>query len=189
MAHGLGKFILWLMVIGIFITSAVMSYTFFSSIAPPGKPWFAWFMLSLTEVGLAGWLAVFKLTNHNAIAKVIALVMIALSLLAVVVTDAMQLTIMMSDHGLIVRNPWLIQTAYYIFIVMFCAHFIALIADMFASYFAVHPFRDSYAVPKNVSQHYAPHSLAQTAEIAEIDAPKNDAPLKNASRPASRKRR
>lgn len=186
MAHGLGKFIAWLMVVGIFITSAVMSYTFFSSIAPPDKPWFAWFMLSLTEVGLAGWLAVFKLTRHNATSKVIAIVMIILSLLAVIVTDAMQLTIMMSDRGLISRNPWLIQTAYYIFIAMFCAHFTALVADMFAAYFATYPFMDHHAAPKQVSQHHASHSLAQTAEI---EAPKNDVPLKNASRPAARRRR
>ncbi len=178
MAHGLGKFIGWLMVVGVFIASGVLSFTFFSGIAPPGKPWFAWFMLFVTEIGLASWLAVFRLTNHNPTAKVIAIVMIVLSLAAVATTDALELSILMSDHNLIASNPWLLQTSYEIFVAMFIAHFVALVCDIFASYFAMHPFRD-YTEPKQVTSHAASNSYSQTGEIETEYQSKNAQSLPN----------
>ena len=104
--------------------------------------------------------------------------MIVLSLAAVATTDALELSILMSDHNLIASNPWLLQTSYEIFVAMFCAHFVALVADMFAAYFAIHPFRE-YVAPKQVTSHAASNSYSQIGEIETEYQSKNAQSLPN----------
>ena len=148
MAHYLGAFLKYVAALAIFVFSVSLSYTFFKSIEPAAMPWFVWSALGLTEFGLLCWLFVFILQRHNPAHKTIALIMIFVCLVAVLYTDAVELSSLF-HVALIVASIY-----YYALIVLLLAHLLAFVADFFVGYFTKYSFTGMsptplHAQPKN----------------------------------------
>lgn len=135
MAHLLGKFFEYLAAFLLFSFSVTLGYSFFAEIAPAGMAWFIPAAMGLTEGGLLCWLAVFMLTDHHDMKKTIALVMIFACLVAVLVTDAVELSRWF--HVSFIITPYWV---YLTLILMFAFHLLAFVGGFFTSYFSVHPF-------------------------------------------------
>ncbi len=159
MAHGLGIFFKYLAAFLILSFSVTLGYLFFSSIAPPSIPWFVPAAMGLTEGGLLCWLAVFMLTKHDNAKKVIALLMIAACLVAVLVTDSVELASLFQVNFVITRS-WVYLTL----ILMFAGHMLAFISDFFVSYFREHPFSEEKIIP-STHRNLIPKDAVEVEEL------------------------
>lgn len=158
MSHLLGGLFKYLAAAAIFIFSLSLSYTYFSSIAPRGMPWFTWAALGLTEIGFVCWLAVFMLQKHHDAHKTIAFVMIFVCVAALLFTDAVELS------RLFGTSFFLTQFYYYGLIVLLLAHFLAFTLDFFVSYFEKYSF--SGGGRKVSDEHYA--NLIRTSQTGRV---------------------
>jgi hypothetical protein len=107
----------------VLVLSVSLSFTMFSSIAPPDMPWFAWAALGLTDGGFLGWLIVFRMIKYHGAHKSVAFVMIWVCLAAVLFTDAMELARMFHIA------PIFAGMYYYALIALLLGHFLALAID------------------------------------------------------------
>ncbi len=182
MAHYLGAFLKYVAALAIFVFSVSLSYTFFRSIEPANMPWFVWSALGLTEFGLLCWLFVFILQRHNPAHKTIALIMIFVCLVAVLYTDAVELSSLF-HVSLVVASIY-----YYALIVLLLAHLLAFVADFFVGYFTKYSFTgmsSAYAQPKSETVRpyqagYEPQS-ASFAQTATAPTPKGPGVLSRAT--------
>ena len=171
MAHVLGSFAKWAIVIVALGFSITLSYMFFQAIAPPDKPWFPYAALALTEGGFILWLIVFMLTRHHPVHKSIALVMTCACAFCSLVVAGYEFYGLMAAHYDIASNTWLLQGVSILLEVIFAFHVIALILDLFASYFAKpgHAFRTrGNLIPAQYAQHgnlIPTHSRVKVEEL------------------------
>lgn len=172
-AEKLGGFAKWTAILAIFLLSLTLSLGFFTTIAPPDKPWFPIAGLSLTEGGFLLWMAVFKLTRHDVTGKAIALVMTVASAICCLSVAGYELYGLLATHFDFSQNGQMAEFVSILLEIIFAMHFSAFIIDLFASYFAVpghefhgHP-RDSYEDVRTSP----PLALPQQAESRESVTP------------------
>ncbi len=151
MSHVLGTIAKWGIILVAVGFSIALSYMFFLTIAPPDKPWFPWAALSLTEGGFILWMVVFMLTHHSPVAKSLALVMTCACAVCSLSVAGYEFYMLLAVKYDIAQNTGVIQTVSILLEVIFCFHFIALIIDLFASYFARpgNNFRNRNLIPLN----------------------------------------
>jgi len=137
MAHYIGLFFKGLGTLLLFAASVALSYTFFSSIAPPHIPWFVYAAMGLTEGGLLCWAAWFKWGRHDDLDKGIALIVIFLCFVATIVIDTTELA---RIFGANFTGFNMQALAFYTIVIMFVAHMLAFIASMLVPYFRQYPF-------------------------------------------------
>lgn len=123
--HYVGGFLKYCAAAVIFVFSISLSYSFFTSIAPPRMPWFVWAALGLTEIGFLLWLASFRMQRHSDAHKAIAFIMVLVCGAAILYTDAMELASLFHLTTL-VSNLY-----YYALIVLLLIHFGAFALDEF----------------------------------------------------------
>ncbi len=131
-SHFIGGVFKYVMIIGVIGASITLSFMFFFSIAPADKPWLPYALECLTELGLVGWILVFRLQRHDTNSKGIAIIMICVCAAAVVTTDFLELQKLLGGLGIVGL----------VFVGLFAAHIIAFLFDQFAAYFARNPFGD-----------------------------------------------
>lgn len=123
--HYVGGFLKYCAAAVIFVFSISLSYSFFTSIAPPRMPWFVWTALGLTEIGFLLWLASFRMQRHSDAHKAIAFVMVLVCGTAILYTDAMELA------SLFYLTTLFSNLYYYALIVLLLIHFGAFALDEF----------------------------------------------------------
>lgn len=112
----------------VLLLSAILSYTFFKSISPPGMDVFPFAALSLTEGGLVIWLLIFSAMKHHVINSLIALIMIGACLITTLVITFAELIQLFQDHSL-VDNATVVNGTLILLEVMLGLHLVAAMAD------------------------------------------------------------
>lgn len=190
MAHILGSFGKWAATLSLFGFSVALSFMFFQAITPPDKAWFAWAALGLTEGGLALWMIVFRLMEHDEMLKSIAIVMVVACAVSSVTVAGTQFYLMLATHYDVSANPQIFQLVSIMLEAMFALHMGAFLVEMIAGYFAnpQHAFRGtSSSSPRPLSrpQPYRevveqrtppPQPKEATARIPERTAPVRQLP-------------
>lgn len=130
MAHVLGLFLEVGGAIAAIGLSAVLSFMFFTSIAPPDLTWFPYAAMSLTEGGLIVWGGVFMLQRPNSFKKTVALVMAFGCGLASFVVAGSELDVLI-HHTDISNDAGLTGTITNVLVVIFALHLIMFLLTIF----------------------------------------------------------
>lgn len=138
MAHFLGSIIKWLAIAAFFILSATLSWGFWSGFIPFTTGWFPYSGMGLTEGGFLGWMAVFMLTRHDPFSKVLALIMTIVSGLCCFIVAFYEFTLIMARHSSasVFGNNDTINNLIVCLGIVFLAHGVCFVVDMFHAYFA-----------------------------------------------------
>lgn len=136
MAHVLGEFAKWAIMIAGLGISAVLSYIFYTTITPPDKPWFAYLALGLTEGGFVGWFATFMLSRHHAYFKGVAIIMVVACAIASFIVAGTELNILFQRHYSIAQNASAYDNVILALEVIFAMHVGSIMLELFGMYFA-----------------------------------------------------
>ena len=172
-AEILGAFAKWSAIVAVFLLSATLSLSFFTTIAPPDKPWFPLAGMSLTEGGFILWMVVFRLTPHDTMSKAIALVMTVASAICCLAVAGYEFYGLMAAHFDLTMGGQIAQLVSILLEIIFMLHFSAFIIDLFAAYFA-QPGHSFHAKPKTAYEDVRtspPLALPQQAESRESVTP------------------
>lgn len=181
MSHAIGMIAKSIAIVVVFGFSVTLSFTFFLSITPPGKPWFPYTALGLTEGGFILWMIVFLLTNHQAVLKAIAMIMVCACAFCSLVVAGYEFYVLMSLHYTIATDPTIVQAVSILLEVIFASHIVAFIGDLFTSYlikpghsFHIPPQPLVTVITKEDVRHYlmtAKQNGMSTVDILKLAAP------------------
>lgn len=149
MAHVLGLTAIGFAALAVLGLSVTLSYQFFSTIAPPDKPWFPFLGLGLTEGGFLLWMVGFLFTRHHPVHKTVALLMVVACALCSLTIAGWEFYSMLSDHYHLASDKGALQGISMLLLVIFMAHIVAFIVDLFTWYFVQpgHEFRNRNLIP------------------------------------------
>lgn len=160
MSHYIGGFFKAFAIFAVFALSAGLSYLFFMTIAPPGKPLFAYGAMGLTEGGFVLWLAVFLLMIHEPFSKSCALLMVGACAIASFVVAGTELHILFSTADGIAGNADLYNFVQIVLEIMFGMHLLVAIVEVLHGYFSK-PGNSFFSNDGNLIPTYSVEELEQ----------------------------
>lgn len=153
-AHYIGTFLKWVAILAVFAVTATLSYGFFSSITPPSAPWFPIAGLSLTEGGMALWLATLRLQRHHDFNSSVSLIMAAISGFTACLIAGYELYALIAARYTLADFPWVFQIMALLIPIMLIAHVAVFVVEIIHGNFEM-PGRNFRApqpvnlIPKN----------------------------------------
>lgn len=137
--HWLGIFLVLAIAIAVFVVSITLSVTFFQGITPPGKPWFPYFGLSLTEGGFLCWLGAFILVKHHNFHTAVEFVMCLLSFGGIVSTAGTELFSLMPGVNIDLHAPLFADVVGFLLTGVFLANIVSVFTAAIAFYTEANP--------------------------------------------------
>lgn len=136
MAHVIGGFFKFLAIFAPLALSALLSYLFFTTIAPPDKWWFPYFAMGLTEGGLVLWFVVFLLMRHEPFSKAWAMLMVIACGIASFIVAGTELHILFTSATGVTDNTDVYNTVQIVLEIMFGMHLLVALVEAFHYYFS-----------------------------------------------------
>ena len=135
-AHYLGSFLKWVGILAVFAVTATLSFGFFKSISPAGMPWFPVAGLSLTEGGLALWLAALRLQKHHAFKSAVSVIMAWVSAITTTLIAVYEFYALIASAYTLVEFPWIFQIIAFVIPLLLGVHVIVFVIEIMQGNFS-----------------------------------------------------